>query len=108
LPLTEVLSRAQDFFHLNYAFGRAKMETLDTYRQFADRAGLRVTELIDISNQTFPTFAHWSHQVEANREQVRSLIGEEGLEHFRASCRILPKLWNERILGYGLMVAVKD
>jgi 27-O-demethylrifamycin SV methyltransferase len=108
LPLSEKLSRARDFLHLNYAFGRAQMEPLEAYRRFATTAGLRVTELIDISDRTFPTFAHWGRQVEANREEVRNLIGEEGLEHFRASCQILPELWKERILGYGLMVAVKD
>ena len=84
------------------------METLDTYRRFAALTGLRVVESTDISEQTFPTFAHWRHQVETNREQVRELIGDDGLEHFRASCRILPELWERRVLGYGLMVAVKE
>jgi 27-O-demethylrifamycin SV methyltransferase len=108
LPLAEVLSRAQDFIHLHYAFGRAKMETLGTYSRFAELAGLRVTESRDISDETFRTFAHWSHQVQTNREEVRALIGDDGLEHFRASCEILPELWRQRVLGYGLMVAVKD
>jgi cyclopropane fatty-acyl-phospholipid synthase-like methyltransferase len=108
VPLGEVLSRAKDFVHLNYAFGRAKMETLDTYQRLAKLTGLRVVESTDISQETFPTFAHWRHQLEANREQVRELIGDDGLEHFRASCHILPELWDQRVLGYGLMVAVKE
>jgi 27-O-demethylrifamycin SV methyltransferase len=108
LPLSEVLGRAQEFIHLHYAFGHAKMDTLKKYQQWAVLAGLRVTELRDISEQTFPTFAHWSRQVEGNREAVRGLIGEDGLEHFRASCEILPALWNQRLLGYGLMVAAKE
>jgi 27-O-demethylrifamycin SV methyltransferase len=108
VPLGEMLSRAKDYIHLNYAFGRAKMETLGTYRQFAALAGLRVVDSIDISEQTFPTFAHWRQRVETNREQVRELIGDDGLEHFRASCYFLPELWERQILGYGLMVAVKE
>jgi 27-O-demethylrifamycin SV methyltransferase len=108
LPMATVLSRAQEFIHLNYAFGRAKMETLSTYRTFAERAGLRVIESTDISDQTFRTFAEWSDRVEQNAEQVRALIGDDGLEHFRASCRILPSLWSQRILGYGLLIAQKD
>ena len=107
LPLSEVLGRAQEFIHLHYAFGHAKMETLRKYQQWAELAGLRMTELRDISEQTFPTFAHWRRQVESNSEAVRGLIGDDGLEHFRASCEILPTLWNQRLLGYGLMVAVK-
>lgn len=108
LPLAEVLSRAQEFIHLHYAFGHAKMETLSTYQRYAEQAGLRVTELRDISPQTFPTFAHWRSQVENNRDVVRAEIGDEGLEHFRASCAILPTLWEQRVLGYGLMVAAKE
>lgn len=108
LPLAEVLGRTQDFIHLHYAFGHAKIETLRTYQRCAELAGLRVTELRDISDQTFPTFAHWRRKVESNREAVRGLIGEDGLKHFRASCEILPTLWNQRLLGYGLIVAVKE
>jgi 27-O-demethylrifamycin SV methyltransferase len=108
LPLAEKLSRAQDFLHLHYAFGRAKMETLETYRRLGERAGLRAPNLTDISDQTFPTFAHWRSRLESHREEVRALIGDDGLEHFLASCEILPALWKERILGYGLIVAVKD
>jgi 27-O-demethylrifamycin SV methyltransferase len=108
LPLPEVLSRAQDFMHLHYAFGRAKMETLETYRRFGELAGLRATNLMDISDRTLPTFAHWRSRLESHSDEVRALIGADGLEHFRASCAILPALWKQRILGYGLIVALKE
>jgi 27-O-demethylrifamycin SV methyltransferase len=107
LPLREILGRAQDFIHLHYAFGRAKMETLETYRQIGERAGLQVTQAIDISRQTLPTFALWQGRLEKHRDEVRALIGEEGLQHFLASCEILPALWAEQVLGYGLVVAIK-
>ena len=108
LPLSEVLSRSREFIHLHYAFGHAKMETLDTYRRFGELAGLRATEVRDITDQTLPTFAHWKARLESHTEEVRALIGEDGLEHFQASCEILPALWRQRILGYGLMVAAKE
>ena len=108
LPLSEVLGRAQDFMRLHYAFGRAKMETLETYRRFGELAGLRATKLTDISDQTLPTFAQWHSRLESHSEEVRALIGDDGLGHFLASCEILPALWKERILGYGLIVAVKE
>jgi 27-O-demethylrifamycin SV methyltransferase len=108
LPLKEVASRAREFIHLHYAFGRAKMETLASYRRFAELAGLRATELMDISDQTFPTFAHWRRNLERHSDEVRALIGDDGHEHFRASCEILPALWKQRIMGYGLMAAVKE
>jgi 27-O-demethylrifamycin SV methyltransferase len=108
LPLREVLGRAQDFIHLHYAFGRAKMETLDTYRRLAEGCGLRAAKLLDVSDQTFPTFGQWRSRLDAHREEVRGLIGDDGLAHFLGSCEVLPALWKERVLGYGLIVAVKE
>lgn len=107
LPLGEVLKFAREFTHLRYAFGRAKMETLATYGRFAEGAGLRVAELRDISRETLPTFGHWKDRLDRNREEVRRLIGDDGLEHFEASCEILPRFWRDRTLGYGLVVADK-
>ena len=108
LALADILSRAQDFIHLHYTFGRAKMETLETYRRIAESVGLEARELLDISNETVPTFEHWRRKLEKCREEVRGLIGDDGVEHFEASCEILPAFWRERIFGYGLMVAVKE
>jgi 27-O-demethylrifamycin SV methyltransferase len=108
LPLAEVLSRARDFIPLHYAFGHAKMETLDTYVQRAAHAGLQVTESIDISDQAFPTIAHWRRRLEANAAAVRAQIGDDGFEHFRSSCDVLERFWNERLFGYGLIVASKE
>jgi 27-O-demethylrifamycin SV methyltransferase len=108
LPLGEVLSRAQDFVHFHNAFGRAKTETLETYRRFAESAGLRVTQSIDLSERMRPTFAHWRLNLEKNGDEIRGVLGDEGMEHFRASCEVLPTFWEQRILGYGLMVAVKE
>ena len=107
LPAAEVLRRSRDFLHLHYAFGHAKLETLATYRRFAEQAGLAVVESMDISDRIFPTLDHWRRRLEQNREEVRALIGDEGVEHFRASCEILPRLWNEQLFGYGLIAASK-
>ena len=62
---------------------------------------------MDISDSVFPTLAHWSRRLENHTEGVRALIGDEGVEHFRASCDILPTLWEDRFFGYGLIAAVK-
>jgi cyclopropane fatty-acyl-phospholipid synthase-like methyltransferase len=108
LPHSEVLRRSRDFLHLHYAFGHAKLETLDTYRRLAARAGLTVGEAPDISAPVFPTLDAWRRKLEANREEVRALIGDDGVEHFRESCNVLPQLWNEGYFGYGLMVAARN
>ena len=107
LPPAEILRRSRDFLHLHYAFGHAKLESLETYRRLAKLAGLEVREAMDISDSVFPTLAHWSRRLEENTEAVRALIGDEGVDHFRASCEILPTLWQQQLFGYGLIAAVK-
>jgi 27-O-demethylrifamycin SV methyltransferase len=107
LAPAEILRRSRDFLHLHYAFGHAKLEALGSYRQFAERAGLDVVESMDISNEVFPTLAHWRRRLDQHSEEVRALIGAEGVEHFQASCDILPALWEAQFFGYGLIAAVK-
>ena len=103
----EILRRSREFLHLHYAFGHARLETLAAYRQFAERAGLAVLEALDVSDKAFPTIGHWRHRIHDNAEQVRALIGDEGVEHFRASCSVLDALWKDEVFGYGLVVAGK-
>ena len=86
LPLAEVLSRPRDFVPLHYAFGHAKMESLDTYERLVTRTGFRLTELIDISDQTFGTFVQWRQRLEKSSKEVRAQIGDEGYDHFWTSC----------------------
>jgi 27-O-demethylrifamycin SV methyltransferase len=108
LPLAEILSRPRDFVPLHYAFGHAKMETLETYEQLAEQAGLNVVELIDVSDAVFPTIDHWRQRLVRNAAEVRAQIGEEGYQHFKASCDVLEKFWQQEIFGYGLIAASKS
>jgi len=107
LPNAEIIRRSREFLHLHYAFGHAKLEALDTYRRLAESAGLEVRETLDVSDAVFPTLAHWRRKLEENTEEVRALIGDEGVDHFRASCEILLTLWEQRFFGYGLVAAAK-
>ena len=88
--------------------GGSKLESLNTYRRLAESAGLQVHVAMDVSDAVFPTLAHWSHRLEENAEAVRALIGDVGVDHFRASCEILPLLWEQRFFGDGLVAAVRD
>ena len=57
LPLLEVVKYAREFLLLDRVFGRAKMETLDLYRNLAQANGLFVESAADISANVRPTFA---------------------------------------------------
>jgi 27-O-demethylrifamycin SV methyltransferase len=107
LPRAEILRRSRDFLHLHYAFGHAKLEELSTYHQAAEAGGLEIQELLDISDRIYPTLGHWRSRIDTHSDAVRALIGDEGVEHFRASCEILTDLWQAQRFGYGLVSAVK-
>ena len=107
VPMAEVLKLAKELHTLRLAFGRAKMETLATYRRLAEAAGLAVTEVVDLREATEPTFAHWRRNLDRHRDRVATLIGDEGVAHFAASCDILARFWREGVLGYGLVAARK-
>jgi 27-O-demethylrifamycin SV methyltransferase len=108
LPRAEILRRSRDFLHLHYAFGHAKLERLAAYGRLAELAGLEVVHSLDISDAVFPTLGHWRRRLGEHTEEVRALIGDEGVEHFQAACDILPGLWEEQVFGYGLIAALKD
>jgi cyclopropane fatty-acyl-phospholipid synthase-like methyltransferase len=108
LSFGEVLARAKQFDRLHHAFGPAKMETLHVYQDMAREVGLRTVETMDLSNNTHRTFAHWQHNLDVHMDRVGRHLGLDDIEHFRISCEILSELWMQKILGYGLLAAVKD
>ena len=107
LPISEVVKRARGFDLLRKVFGRAKMETLQTYRSWMSELGFGEIEADDISEQTQPTFDRWQENADRYRDQVTALIDESGWSDFRDSCDVLRDMWKEEVLGYGLVVAAK-
>jgi 27-O-demethylrifamycin SV methyltransferase len=105
LPLAEVLRRAKAFDLLRRVFGRAVMETLDFYAEQAEARGLRVDVRDDLSAATRPTFARWKENAARHREAVVRLVGETYADDFARSCDVLLGLWDEGVLGYGLLAA---
>ena len=107
LPLPYILAHARQFNTLRLAFGRAKMETLESYRSWAEAAGLSVERTEDISTETRPTFDRWRRNAHASRTEVETLIGADGWSQFVESCDYLQQFWDEGKLGYGLLIARK-
>ncbi|MFC9477203.1 SAM-dependent methyltransferase [Nocardia sp. NPDC056952] len=92
---------------LNRVFGDARMETLDTYAQLAQSAGLEVDMRRDLSAEVRRTFSCWRANATTHRDTVCRLIGNEAWQDFVDSCEILETLWDRGILGYGIFSAVK-
>ena len=107
IELVDLLTHHREFLLLERVFGEAKMETLNTYKELAEDAGLTVESLEDISEATLPTFARWRSNAYERRDAVIDLIGRDGLEEFVVSCDVLERFWEQRLLGYGELIAVK-
>jgi len=105
LALPEVLREARAFDLLRLVFGRAKMETLDFYRSALEEAGAEVTHVEDVSRQTRPTFVRWRENAARHGDAATALIGAEDRQRFVDSCDVLERMWDERVLGYGLISA---
>ncbi len=107
LPLTRVIEFRDDFLLLKNAFGRARMETLEFYGEQLQDHGLLVDHSRDISPETLATFQRWRDNAERHRDVVTELIGEEAWSEFHASCEVLARFWQDRIMGYGILSASK-
>lgn len=107
LPIREVVQRARELDLLRRVFGRARMETLATYRRLLAEAGLAGIETQDVSAATRPTLLRWQERADRYRDEVVSLVTEPAWAEFRAACGVLRQLWDEDVLGYGLVAAEK-
>jgi 27-O-demethylrifamycin SV methyltransferase len=107
IPFREVRDRREDFAVLRAAFGDAHMEPLASYISILGALGLTVTESMDISTETLPTFAAWRANVEAHRPAVEDLLGKRGVDDFVGATEILESFWHDETLGYGILAACR-
>ena len=106
LPLSEVIRHRDAFLLLQAAFGRARMESLEFYRDLFEQNGFEVVRADDISAQTRKTFEHWRANALANRGRVVDLLGTEAWQEFVDSCDVLDRRGDGELLGYGIVAAV--
>jgi 27-O-demethylrifamycin SV methyltransferase len=92
---------------LEESFGRAKMETLETYDRLLHNAGFIDIEIVDISLQAKPTLTHWQNNIQENRENILKHLSNSALDNFLLSCDILREFFENNLLGYGLIKAKK-
>jgi len=107
LAMKDVMRRARDFDLLRRVFGRARMETLETYESWCRECGFLTIEIENLSDCARPTFARWRENAARFERRILPLIGRERLDQFIRSCSVLERLWDEGILGYGLIAARK-
>lgn len=107
MPFEEVKRLRVPLAVLRAAFGAARMEPLAEYERLAREAALEVTDVVDLTEATAPTFAAWRANAVAHREPVVDELGEQGWAAFVESLDVLEGFWADGTLGYGLLAATK-
>jgi 27-O-demethylrifamycin SV methyltransferase len=103
----EAIKRRHQFLLLHRVFGRARMETLETYTRLAEQAGLAIDVVEDVSVPTLPTFDRWRQNAAFHEKAVIALVGERLLTDFIDASYVLESLWNDGRFGYGLLAGTR-
>ncbi|HEY1826487.1 MAG TPA: methyltransferase domain-containing protein [Acidimicrobiales bacterium] len=107
MALEEVKRLRPSFDLLRWAFGDARMEPLETYRERMTAQGLDVQRADDLTAATRPTFAAWRGNAARYAAEAKATLGADGLAQFIEATEVLEGFWDDGTLGYGLLRAVK-
>lgn len=107
IPFVELREKSDMFAVLRQAFGAARMDTLDDYRELFEQSGLDVDDVADLTLQTRPTFDRWRDNLERHRSEVERVLDTEDVAAFEQSLSILAGFWDDGTLGYGLISGQK-
>lgn len=107
IPFLEVRQRREEFATLRTAFGDARMDPLQTYRDLAEEVGLVVDRCDDLTDATLPTFDRWRRNAEVHAVDVTAALGAEGLAAFVRSAELLEAFWKDGTFGYGIVAAAR-
>lgn len=88
---------------LRDVFGDARMEPMSEYDRLAGETGLKLEEQVDLTAPTRPTFAAWRANAERHGAEAAATLGEDGLRDFVEASHVLETMWDDGVLGYGLL-----
>jgi 27-O-demethylrifamycin SV methyltransferase len=107
IPFPELRERRHEFQILRAAFGDAHMQPLELYAELAERSGLIVDHMEDLTQATLPTFDRWRSNAGTHKDLVLEALGADGVNDFVRSTDILETFWNDGTFGYALIAAGK-
>jgi 27-O-demethylrifamycin SV methyltransferase len=105
--VAEIFKYRKELGVLEKSFGKAKMCTVDYYREVLERNGYINIESRDISVNCMPTLDCWKENVMNRRDQIIDHLDDIHIENFIAACDILNDFFKNRILGYAMIKADK-
>jgi cyclopropane fatty-acyl-phospholipid synthase-like methyltransferase len=92
---------------LDMSFGKAKIESFESYRKIFSTLGLEDVNFRDISREVIRTLYFWESNVRINYSEINIHISTDEIQNFLSSCEILREFYESGVLGYGIISGKK-
>jgi len=103
----DLFSYKKEFTILEKTFGKARMETLESYKNKMMERGFSDVEVYDISGQAQPTLREWKSNVLLHEDRIVEAGGREYADEFLLACDITESFFEQGLFGYGIAKGVK-
>ena len=104
----DILKRGKEIATMERVFGKAKTERFESYQQNLENAGFSDIKTLDVSKNIYPTMQYWRENINQHRAEISASMSDEQIQDFLEACDILENFYNEKVLGYGMVTAVKS
>jgi len=96
-----------EFTILEKTFGKARMATLEFYKEKMIETGFSEVEIYDISEQAQPTLKEWKGNLLLHEDRIVEAVGREYVDEFLLACDITEGFFDQGLFGYGMLKGVK-
>lgn len=107
ITIFDIMKWKEEINLMEKVFGNAKTETLEYYSHVLSLAGFDNVVTNDISEHAYPTMKHWRKNIFNKRNKIQRYFSDRQIEEFLYACEILEMFYEKKILGYGMIRAVK-
>jgi 27-O-demethylrifamycin SV methyltransferase len=103
----DLFSYRKEFTVLEKTFGKAKMATLEFYKEKMVERGFSEVEVFDISKQAQPTLEAWKSNLLSFEDRIVEAVGRQYVDEFMLACDITEGFIDQGLFGYGMAKGVK-
>jgi 27-O-demethylrifamycin SV methyltransferase len=95
------------YLSVKRAYGPGRTESFDDYRNRLAAAGFSEVRLVDVSRETLPTMRKWRENMVINQTDILRSFSQAEFRDFERASYLMEYLFEQEMLGYGLVSAVK-
>ena len=103
----DLFSYRNEFTILEKTFGKAKMATLEFYKDKMTERGFNEVEVYDVSRQAQPTLERWKGNLLLHEDRIVEAGGRQYADAFLLACDITKGFFEQGLFGYGMAKGVK-